>query len=50
MTNKISKTIKRTDGSEIKMNLNQFYGKGLHLSIGIDVFYRKDNQRTEFDF
>jgi hypothetical protein len=46
MTNKISKIIKRKDNSEIKINLQKYYGSGLHLSIGVDVFYRKDNKSS----
>ncbi len=35
--------IQRNDGSQVKLVALAYFGTGLHLSVGIDTFYRKSS-------
>jgi hypothetical protein len=38
---KFTKILKRTDGSEVRIVAQAYFGAGLHRSVGVDVFRRQ---------
>lgn len=38
---KFTQLIERNDGSEVKIVATAFFGAGLHMSVGVDVFRRE---------
>ena len=40
------KTIQRSDGSEVKIVAQEFFGTGLHRSVGVHVLRRENEQAT----
>ena len=41
LATKVTRFIKRADGTEVKIVATQFIGVGLHSSVGVDVFKRE---------
>ncbi len=37
----VSRIIPRTDGSEVRIVAQAYFGSGLHCSVGVDVFRRQ---------
>ena len=45
-TTQITQTLKRKDGSEVRIIAQAFFGRGLTLSIGVDVYRRENPQHN----
>ena len=43
---KVTKIIPRTDGSEVKIVAQAYFGTGLHRSVGVDVFRRQSSAQN----
>lgn len=44
---KFTQLIERNDGSEVKIVATAFFGAGLHMSVGVDVF-RRENPKQQW--
>lgn len=40
LVTKVTRVISRTDGAEVKLVAQAYFGEGLHRSVGVDVFRR----------
>lgn len=40
---KVTQIINRTDGTQVKIVATTYVGLGLHISVGVDVFKRDDD-------
>lgn len=45
LVTKLTRVISRSDGSEVKLVAQAYYGAGLHLSVGVDVFRRPSPEK-----
>lgn len=46
---KYTQILARPNGHEVKLVATAFYGAGLHLSVGVDVF-RRENAEQQWEF
>jgi hypothetical protein len=45
LATKVTRILPREDGSEIKIVAQAYFGVGLHRSVGVDVFRRRDSSQ-----
>ena len=46
LATKVTRIIPRNDGSAVKIVAQAYFGTGLHLSVGVDVFRRQNSAQN----